>query len=251
MNKSIALTVLLALYGCSHKDAPAELGAKPQVATAQASVKPAAVPAPTPEDWKAALFDTYEETKRKDEEDGTTTFVARFKLPKDGPKSIAFGTRDAFRKLRFYQVGLPVEISTAVGAYISLKDNGRPKLFLKPYYWGRQWIFFDQVAILVNGEVAFDRKCHEVKRDIHGVGVAEKCDLMLSDAEIAALRSINNTSKVVIRFTGKKGYTNVGSDGYNPLKDFVRDIQSAIAIYDMIDAAVASKVPPATDSAST
>jgi len=248
MKTSIALAALIMIVAaCSQKDSSLpESKSSPNLETMPAKV--VSLPAATPEQWKTALLSTYDESQVKDAGDGVTNFMAQFKPPRDGLSLLAFGTRDAFRKLRFYHPGMPVHVSTAVKTYVSVADNEKPVLFLQPYYWGRSWLFFDKVAILVDGELALEHTCSDPERDTRGVGVEEKCDFILNRAEIDSLRKINNSSKVSIRLTGKKGYANVGRDGYNPLKDFVKEIQSGIAIYDLINNAVEQKIPPKTEA---
>lgn len=245
-NSSILLVLPLALLACTKQSERSERPADVIASTLQPKAMPAKVV--TPEEWKSALTHTYEESQVQEKGDGITKFMARFDLSKDGPSSVAFGERDAFRKLRFYSMGMPMQISTGVKAYISVKDNQRPVLFLQPYYWGHKWIFMRKIAVLIDGELALEHECPEPDRDVHGVGVEEKCDVILSASEIDALRKIDNSSKVSVRLSGAKGYVNVGHDGYNPLKEFTKDIQSGIAIYDLIDDALKNKLPPTTST---
>jgi hypothetical protein len=235
----VALTVALTLTACSKSNSTTTQRPANVIAAASQAKAP-----PTPQEWKSALMGSYNESQVKDKGDGVTTFMAMFKLPQKDVVGLAFGERDAFRKLRFYKMGMPMQIATGVKAYISLKDNGKPVLFLQPYYWGDSWLFMDKVAVLVDGELVMEHTCPKPDRDTEGVGVKEQCDFILSDEEIAGLRKITNTSKVAVRLTGTKGYTNVDSKGYNPLKYFVADIQSGIAIYDAINKALEGHIPP-------
>jgi hypothetical protein len=242
---SLLLFLPLVLLACTKKN---DQAGRPANVIASVNHTKAPPKVATPEEWKSALMSTYEEKQVEEKGDGITKFMAKFNIPNGGPNSLAFGERDAFRKLRFYSMGLPMQISTGVKAYISVKDNQRPVLFLQPYYWGHNWIFMQKIAVLVDGEIALEHECGNPDRDVHGVGVEEKCDFILSSSEIDALRKITSSSKVSVRLTGTKGYVNVGRDGYNPLKDFIRDIQSGIAIYDLIDSAVKNKLPLATSA---
>lgn len=235
--------VALALVSCAKQE-----GAEPRPdgeVVHQISV-PAPVPkAATPEEWKAALLSTYEESQVKDKGEGVTEFMAKFKLPNNDLRQIAFGQRDAFRKVRIYTTGMPDQVSTSVLPYVSIPDNSRPVLLLQPFYSGDTWIFVEKVSVMSDGEIVFEHECPKPSRDTRGGGVTEHCDILLEKPEIDALRKITDTSKVAVRLTGSKGYASVKKDGYNPLKYFVRDLQSAIAVYDLIDATVARKLPPA------
>lgn len=237
----LIVAVVLTLVGCTRNDA----ADKPPAANIVAAAAPAKPP-PTQEEWKSALMSTYEETQVQDKGDGITKFMAKFHLPKEGPNSLAFGERDAFRKLRFYSMGMPMQIATGVKLYISLSDYDTPVLFMQPYYWGERWLFMNKISVLVDGEIAMEHTCEKTERDTQGVGVKEQCDFILNQQQIDALRKITDTSKVSVRLTGDKGYTNVERGSYNPLKDFVRDLQSGIAIYDKMNEALKDKIPPAT-----
>lgn len=233
----LILAIDIALLGCSHKGSQSTERPKNVIAAAS-QAKP-----PTPEEWKTALMSTYKESQVEDKGDGVTSFMAMFNLPLKGLNSLAFGERDAFRKLRFYKMGMPMQIATGVKAYISLRDNGKPVLFLQPYYWGQSWLFMNKVSVLVDGELAMEHTCAKIDRDTEGVGVKEQCDFIVNDEEIAGLRKVTSKSKVAVRLTGEKGYTNIDPKKYN-LKEFVSDIQSGIAIYDEINKALEGHIPP-------
>lgn len=244
MNKLICCAFISVVLAACSKPSEADKTASTSSPTAKVE-KVSLAHAATPEEWRAALVSTYEESAVKDKGDGVTSFMAKFKLPNEGVRN-ALGERDAFRKLRFYSVGIPMQISTGMKAYISVKDNDRPVLFLQPFYSGESWIFMNKIAVLVDGEIALEHECSNPDQDVHTGRVTEQCDFILQASEINALRKITDESKVSIRLTGKKGYVAVGRGGYNALKDFVRDIQSAIAIYDTMDNALKDHIPPAS-----
>lgn len=231
---------ILILAGCSESPAPQKMN-QPTPSTV--------VRAPTPGEWKAALLGTYEESKVRDQGDGVTNFMAKFAGVPAGIDPQAMGTRDAFRKLRIYHAGFSVNVVTGVKAYISVPDNERAILFLSPYYWGKDgWLFMNKISIMVDGDVIFEKDLKDVSRETQGVGVSERADFIINSAEISALRAINNATSVIVRLSGDKGYVNltkgkkkgqIDSNGY-----FVSDIQSAIAIYDVIELAIKEHCPP-------
>lgn len=159
---------------------------------------------------------------------------------------LTFGKRDAFRKLRIFKAGWGPHIATGVKSYVSVPDNDAPVLFVQPYFWGRNgWLVMNKISVMVDGEVIFEHECGKVERDTEGVGVGELCNIAPSKEEIDALRKVVDSAKVVVRLTGEKGYENLdGNAKYNSLNEFKRDMQSAIAVYDIIYAATKNHLPP-------
>lgn len=234
----LAALILVGVAGCSRDDAPAPKAPPVAVAAHEA----------TPDEWRAALTGAYTETIRRDGSDGTTTFMANFDGGGTKGHKITFGSRDAFRKLRIFKAGMPMNITTGVKSYVSVPDNEAPILFLQPYFWGRNgWLFMNKVSVMVDGEVILEQACGKVERDTEGVGVAELCNVAPSEEGIDALRKVVNSAKVVVRLTGDKGYVNLDSKAkFNSLEEFKEDIQSAIAVYDVIRAATKDHIPPKT-----
>lgn len=234
----LVASILLIAAGCSRHEVPAS-----KVPSA-----PSAAHVATPGEWQAALASTYTESQREDNNDGTIKFMAMFNAGASKANMLTFGERDAFRKLRIFKAGMPMRISTGVKSYVSILDNDAPVLFLQPYFWGRNgWLFMNKIAVMVDGEVVLERTCPNVQRDTEGVGVAELCDFIASKEDIAALRKIVDSSKVIVRLTGEKGFINLESKKkYNATNEFKQDIQSAVAVYDAIDVATKDHIPPKT-----
>jgi hypothetical protein len=237
-----ALTAL-ALGACSKPTAPAAF-APPAVPVI--AVFPVAPPPPTMTDWTTALSTVYKESDRKDEHDGVTSFFCVFGVPgseKGATHLVAFGKRDAFRKLRFYTPGIQLEVTTSLETYLSLKDGGTPIVFLKPYYFGPDgWLFMQHVAVMADGEVIFERdfKDGPVDHDQLPGGVTERYNFIATPADIESLRKIHPDTKLVIRFSGKKGYVTV-----NKLmtSEFRANIQDSLKIYDAMTAVLSSHMP--------
>lgn len=230
----LALLLALSFAGCSKTQ-----GEKGPISSQVAPV----VHVPTPDDWKTALKGSYVESQVQDEDDGVVKFMANFKN-EGGP--LTFGTHDAFRKLRVYKAGMPMHINTDMKAYVSVIDNERPVLFVQPYFWGRDgFLFLKKFAVMVDGDVILEHECQNVQHGKFGVGVTELCDAMMSQDEIKALRKISDSSKVLVRLSGDKGYINLESKKkFNETDEFKRDIQSAVRVYDSIDLAIKDHLPP-------
>lgn len=246
---------LLALAACDNRASTQSTSnaATAAVTTVAESVKPR-TPTLTPEDWKKALEAAYRKDSAKDGKDGVEEFVACFE-PNPDPKSkqkcgyIAFGKRDAFRKLRFYETGIPMMIGDGVSTYVSLKDNGTPVLFLAPYIFRDHWLFMNKVAIMVDGDVILEHDLNEksADREVLPGGVQERCDFITTDLEIEDLRKIKPESNVVIRLSGEKGYITLSSRDTSDVK---RKIIEVLRVYGAIQTAVKDKVPTVVSTAS-
>lgn len=118
-----------------------------------------------------------------------------------------------------------------LSAYVSLRDCGAPHLILKPIFRGRGWLFVEQIAIMSNGTIIFERtmKVSEVNRETSEGGVIETAHLILDEREIKRLRDALEGQQVLIRMTGQKGY--VGIDP-KATKQFVRGFLASLKIHD-------------------
>ena len=248
MKKPIVVAVLavFALGGCSK---PAAQAASESSGAPSASVVAGAqaAPPPTMADWTRALGSVYQEKRRKDEKDGVTSFLAYFEFPpasKRLPHALAFGRRDAFRNLRFYTPGVQMEIDTSLETYISLRDGKLPVMVMKPFYFGPNgWLFMEQVAVMVDGEVVFSRDFKNIRVDTDQLpgGVTEQYDFVATPDDIEGLRKIHPNSKIVIRISGKKGYVTVDKFMTGQFRD---NIQDALRMYDAMTGALSSHQLP-------
>ncbi len=206
----------------------------------------------TLDEWKTALASIYTRSQVEDKGDGITKFMASFHFDNDKRNdAVAFGTRDEFRKLTIFQGGLPLKIATCVKTYVSLLDGKSPVLFLAPYYWSENgWLFMNKIAVMVDGDVVFERNFENtnVDRDTEGVGVAELYQFIATPEDITALRKIKNSSKILVRLSGTKGYVNLENGRHpkrvNATENFRLDIINAISIYDTINHATEGHLPP-------
>ncbi|MEX3983958.1 hypothetical protein AB4Y45_33775 [Paraburkholderia sp. EG287A] len=253
MMKSIVVAVLavFALGSCSKPAANAATAAASPAASIPATASVAAAPPATPPatmaDWTAALEKLYTSSSTKDEGDGVTSFFSNFGIPgqsKGEAHLVAFGKRDTFRNLRFYTPGIQLEIETSLEDYISLRDGKLPALLIKPYFFGENgWLFINQVAVMADGEIVFQRdfKDEHVDTDILPGGVQERYTFLATPEDIAGLRKIRPDSKVLIRITGKKGYVMVNK---REASAFRANIIDSLQIYDLMTAALKPHLPP-------
>ena len=202
---------------------------------------------PTIDEWNAALSSSYKQSQVKDQGDGITEFMATFGSQEKSDFALSLGSRDAFRKLRIFQGGIPTIFETCVKAYVSVIDGEKPVLLLRPYYRGESWLFMKKLALMVDGNVVLE---HELElqssdRRTHGGGVEESQDFILDSRDIEALRKITKASNVIIRITGDKGYVSlIEKKKESSIVLFKLEVISALRIYDAIDKAVKGHIPP-------
>lgn len=260
------LAVAFALLGCE----PASN--KPQLAkadTVPASTAPTTQKAAAnAEQWNQAvsknfdkvdtkkLFDKkspqYVLTSGATDRDGITSFDACFEADKDIAKcKILFSAkRDTFRKIQFFRSPIMEWIETtaryssssnrvAVKAYISLRDCQRPSVLLQPFFFANSWIFIEQIAIMVDGTLAIEQKIDQsqVDRETDNGEVQETAHILLTPDQLAGFRKVAaaKPEQVLIRITGKKGYTGLSKES---TEKFVKGAGDVVRAYDSIDAAV-------------
>ncbi|WP_439672894.1 hypothetical protein AEMCBJ_33510 (plasmid) [Cupriavidus necator] len=241
----ICATIILAcslVLGACNKNAPAAVEKNKTEA-----VTPSAPPPPTPADWKNALESTYVKHSVKDEGDGLESFTACFEPAAPDQKkkcgAFAFGKRDAFRKLRFYETGIPMMIGNGISTYVSLKDNELPILILTPYIFRKNWLFMNKIAVMVNGDVILEQDLNVdlAGQEIFPGGVQEHSAFAATRDQVHALRQIKPDSAVIIRFTGKKGYMTLDKADTSVVKSKIIEV---LQVYDSIQKAVTDKIPP-------
>lgn len=241
------LTALFLLGACGEKQPGSTATSPPPVVEVK---QEATRPAPTPEEWRAAVEGTYAMNRVTDSGDGVTEFTACFEegSPGERCKHIAFATRDGFRKLRIYMPGVQSAhpVLNALAVYVSLPDNEAPRVLLAPVAFGKSGpLFLEHVAVMVDGEVVLEQKIvrSSVRREIFPGGVQERADFIASEDQIQGLRRIRADSKVLVRFTGEKGYMSLPKDD---VKHFQEETQNLIFVYDKLSQAVAGKTRPSS-----
>jgi hypothetical protein len=240
------VTALTALIASCAKESPS-LSADPTASAPSPAPLPAKAPA-TMGEWKAALLSTYEEAYVEDKGDGITEFIAKFQ--KDGKLLLMFSKRDAFKKMRVYTCFDSSSLDSTIGGYIKsyvgVLDGNRASFVMQPTYFGKDgWLFMNKVAIMVDGEVVLEKEIpsSEVERDAESWGVNEVYTFLTDQEDIAALRKVSEKSAVSIRLTGTKGYVSANKD---VVAKFKRDMACGLYVYDAINNALASHIPPAT-----
>lgn len=105
---------------------------------------------------------------------------------------------------------------------------------------------------MVDGDVILEQnfgQTGDVKTHVGSGYVEERSDFILTDQQVAALRKIHPGSNVIIRLTGKNGYTSIDSSnskkGLRSIFDtnsFTYDTQELLGVYDGIDAKTKGEV---------
>ncbi|MBJ9962900.1 hypothetical protein [Burkholderia seminalis] len=215
--------------------------------------EPLAIPhVATPEEWRSALQSAYTtNNSATTNEDGVTSFGARFSAGKEGAKDayVLLGSYDAMRKRTFFYsffASPTLDIGNSIKPYISLADNSTPILIIAPYYFSKNgWLFMNRVTIMADGKIVLDRDFsqEEVARDVESYGVQERYDFHASPEEIAALRTITKTSKLTMRLTGKQGFVTIPKKEAESIRTAFIDV---IRGYDEIGQRLVGHVPPDT-----
>lgn len=258
----ITLMLLLTISACQKAESE-QLKIKSSAIPDESKKATPPVHIATIEEWNEVLKSTYTESDSKDGKDGTRVFYARFPdqtgtffdaQKKSG--NLSHVTRDGFRKMYFFKnirSDSFKNIDTNVSSYISLPDGSTPTMLLRVYFFGKNgWLFMRKVAVMLDGEVILenDFSKEQVDRNTVGAGLEEAYTFIADASNIAALRKIKPTSKVIIRITGDKGYVNVEGNGTGKSKGldftevFIDSIMRSLAIYDTLNMALENHIPP-------
>lgn len=155
---------------------------------------------------------------------------------------LADNIRATYVQHKSYKQGAP---TMEVG--ISLPNCGQPNLFFTAKYSAKSWLFLEQVAIMVDGAVIFERKLDfdRVQRATSYSGIEEEASFSLTPSEIEALRRINVQSDLAVRFTGKSSYVTMLKGHKDALKN---SLVKMLVVNDTMDGLL-KKVGPVKDAA--
>lgn len=116
--------------------------------------------------------------------------------------------RDKMEKITFYtpQITLDAWNTQTLSAYISLPDDGEPILRMNPHYHGDSWIFFQEVKVMADDQIVYDKMLpyEKMKHDNNSAGVFESADYVANDDDISALRKIAAAKSVTVRLSGNQ-----------------------------------------------
>lgn len=240
LRKLLVLTTIL-LAACTAEPI------QPNSSATKSTPTPVEQPA-TMDEWNAALYDILVEESAEDKGGGVTEFLACFRTPEGVSCGTNWGRRDAFKRVRFFSTGLRGSIGSVITApylksYISLPDGKLPIIFLSPVYTGDSWIFMNEVAVMVDGQVVLEKDLDNlsVRRESGVDYVDESYQFSLSEDELKEFRNITRDSNVLIRLTGERGYVMVDPADVDFIK---QDIADLIHIYDLLTAALKDHIPP-------
>lgn len=200
-------------------------------------------------DWEDALKATYEQSMVKTNKDGVTNFWACFDKVEDIKNCAVFaiGNRDAFRYQTTFTpvMSSMAEISSSkyLHSYVSVLDCQRPLVVLSPHFFSKAgWLFMSKVAIMADGQLLLEHQfaSADVQRDSHTWGVTEKFLWVATEDDIVSLEKISNASKVIIRFTGSKGYVTITDEDVEKIK---KDLRVVLSIFSITKSALVDKYP--------
>jgi hypothetical protein len=235
-----ALAVVAHLLAACDQNTATQV-AGPVIAASAPTSKPATI-----DEWRQSIKFTYEESQVKKTEEGVTEFVGLF--PKKGGV-FAFGKHDVFHKAYIFKPAstqMQWDLGPNVRCYVVVPEGMPPSIVISPQYWGKSgYIFLNKLAILVDGELLFEKafQFSDVKRGRYGVGVNETANIVLSGDALLPFRKITNASTVAIRLTGDREYVNLKNDGVKPIDSFKDSIIESLFIYDSIHRATEGHLP--------
>ena len=113
--------------------------------------------------------------------------------------------------------------------YIGMRDGGVKWLRLVFHYTGSDWIFFDRLTIMVDGEKyykVFDY--YDVVREVGGGKVWERADISADGTDIELLKKIADSNETIIRFQGDNHYYDLTVKGSD--KTAIKEVLEAYSI---------------------
>lgn len=195
--------------------------------------------------WRAAVEGTHTEANRRVDAGGVTEYMACFKSGSPRCALPAFAMSDPFRKTSTFEPAasrLAKHVSSRyLRSYVVLSDCERPIVVLNPSYFSKSsWLFINRAAVLADGQVIIDQPLdsQRVRRDNDAAGVTETATWVATREDVDALRRAALADKVIVRFTGEKGFVTVSP---SDVAGFKRDALDITTIFDKLDSAVAAK----------
>lgn len=258
MNRALAVCAIVGattglLAGCGEK--PPEAAAV-AAAPAPASAPPPPKPPYTKVQWREAFRSSFEERQKDSKsagEDGITEYMACRNIRPDGTCALlAFGTRDAFRKLDHLtpvstRLNKNIRPDSYIGIYIAALECEAPSIMIAPTINRRGgWLFIEKVALMADGELVLERDFSKgkVEREPSGRFVHEKATFIATAAERAALKAFVDAKSRAIRITGEKGYATVGK---RDTEEFVMDAGAVLEFMQAMDDAFQANGGPVCD----
>jgi len=141
--------------------------------------------------------------------------------------------RDKMERVTFYSSkGMP-RLTPSLDAYIALPDEKMPALRMRSIYSAKRWMFYDQVKIMADDVIVYDRsfKHREVQHNNSGGQVWETADFSAEAAELAALTAIAKSKSATIRFSGRDK-----REDHEVTARERRDLQQMLSAYDKMKA---------------
>jgi hypothetical protein len=139
--------------------------------------------------------------------------------------------RDKMEKVSFYTPQSHNVLGDRLYTYISIPDDRPALLRVVPFYYGDEWIFYDQIKVMADDNIVYEKQFNydEVRRDNSSGHVWETADYFALEDDIAALRKIAAAAKVTIRFSGREH-----RQDYDLTKQEIRNIGLTLTAFDKL-----------------
>lgn len=214
---TLILCAAMTLAGCQRNEgSPVAVVPKPKLSLA---------------DWQAGLQALQTITKRTVDKDGVVRFSSCFSASCELPLK---GDYDPFSKVTTLEGGNSMpnyKDGHGLSAAVVVADCGAPQLALRPSYFGKEWLYMNQLAVMADGEVSLVLQLDRPLRDTTAAGVMELATVTLSGAQLAQLRRIAIAKEVMVRLSGERGLNTLTS---RPMKAFLTDLPQVLAVYDAV-----------------
>lgn len=129
---------------------------------------------------------------------------------KDEHGNFFIKSHDAFEKITFYLPNHDKYRSSKIESYIAISDSPKksPDVRWNFIYSGSDWLYFNNVKILVDENLVYDQSHDDIffDRSVTGDSILEQLDLSVSNSEFEVMKLMSSGKKVIIRYDGEHGY---------------------------------------------
>jgi hypothetical protein len=128
-----------------------------------------------------------------------------------------------------------------LGLLVTLPENKTPLLLLKAVSMNKSWLSLRRVAVLVGDKLVVDRGIapDTASSELFLSLTIERSAIVLTHEEIASLRAIRPSDRILIRLAGRD--SNVAVE-QSDVEHFRNDLGQALRVYDRLTAALPAPV---------